>query len=283
MLTDVIHNISESITFTIMDLGSRPVGAPKEHFYALADLFPGSRIIAIDVDQESGEQSDKQSVVTYYPAFLGRAEEERPFYETMHPMCNSLYKPNAQLLERYQNLEVMRLKSVSNIKTISLDQFVRENDIGTIDFIKIDIQGAELDVFQGGISTLKNVLSIISEVEFVPMYENQPLFGDVCAFLAKEGIHFHRFFVLRGRALKPTVIQNNPEFATHHLWSDALFFKEITQQTNLTDEQLVKMGIIADMYGSPDLAVVCFMEYDRRRQTQITQAYLGGISGNSGG
>ena len=42
--------------------------------------------------------------------------------------------------------------------------------IYTIDFIKIDVQGGELDVFKGGSKTLKNVLKIVCEVEFIQHY-----------------------------------------------------------------------------------------------------------------
>ena len=65
----------------------------------------------------------------------------------------------------------------------------------SVDFIKIDIQGAELDVFKGGVDTLKDVVAIVSEVEFIPHYIDQPLFGDVCSFLTEKGFMFHKFLI----------------------------------------------------------------------------------------
>lgn len=65
-------------------------------------------------------------------------------------MCSSLYKPNEKLVSLYNNMEVAMLKSIESIETDSLDYFTKENSIESVDFIKIDIQGAELDVFQGG-------------------------------------------------------------------------------------------------------------------------------------
>jgi hypothetical protein len=127
---------------------------------------------------------------------LGRTEEAVTFYETNHPMCGSLYKPDDKLLAMYNNLEVAMLKSSAIVDTVSLDFFVDNNDIETVDFIKIDIQGAELDVFIGGIRTLQDVTVIVSEVEFIPLYIDQPLFGDVCKFLRTQDIHFHKFVSL---------------------------------------------------------------------------------------
>ena len=58
-------------------------------------------------------------------------------------MCCSLYKPSEDLLSLYQNYEVVYLKSKTTVDTITLDNFVAANNIGPIDFIKIDVQGAE--------------------------------------------------------------------------------------------------------------------------------------------
>src|SRR5262249_37535612 len=148
---------------------------------------------------------------------LGRTEETRPLYETMHPMCTSLYRPNEALLDCYNNLEVAKLKSIGSVDTVSLDRFTRDRDMASGDFIKIDIQGAELEVFQGGNETLRNVLGIVTEVEFVPVYLDQPLFGDVSHFLSQHGLMFHKFIDLAGRTLRPTIANNDPNFAVQHL------------------------------------------------------------------
>ena len=37
-------------------------------------------------------------------------------------------------------------KKETEIETISLDYFVEKHEVGDVDFIKIDVQGAELDV-----------------------------------------------------------------------------------------------------------------------------------------
>lgn len=74
-------------------------------------------------------------------------------------MCCSLYEPNDSLNSLYNNLEVAYLASQSTIETINLDFFAQEYGVDAIDFIKIDVQGAELDIFKGGSQVLKNVLA----------------------------------------------------------------------------------------------------------------------------
>jgi FkbM family methyltransferase len=275
-LVRIISETVNSLTFNILEIGALPLGA-KEGFHGLLEAFPGSRVIAFEVDPELCENLNKKAPkgLKYYPVALGRAEERRRFYQTVHPMCSSLYKPNEKLLGRYNNLEVAMLKSTGSLDTVSLDYFVRKNDIESVDFIKIDIQGAELEVFEGGVSTLKKTLAVVSEVEFVPLYEGQPLFGDVCGFLSAQGILFHKFLGLAGRTLKPVVLQNNPNFATQHLWSDAMYLRDIFQPVGLTSRQLLKYAIISNMYNSLDVALFCVLEYDKREKTHIAEKYFG--------
>ncbi|MBI3778768.1 MAG: FkbM family methyltransferase [Gammaproteobacteria bacterium] len=172
------------------------------------------------------------------------------------------------------------LKETITIKTVSLDHFIAVNHIPAVDFIKIDIQGAELDVFQGGVSALKNVLAIMTEVEFFPLYENQPLFGDVYEFLVKSDFIFHKFMSLSGRSLKPTVFNNNPNFATQHMWADAMFLKEPARLGANSPRQLLKLAILAAMYGSPDVSVYCLQEYDRRQGTGISRELMSYFHGD---
>ena len=114
-------------------------------------------------------------------------------------MCSSLYKPDGEVLDRYNNMEVARVKTVSSVNTTSLDHFTSGHDLDFVDFIKIDIQGAELDVFQGGTSTLQNVLAIVTEAGFIEHYVDQPLFEDVCSFLSQQQLQFQKIIGVGGR------------------------------------------------------------------------------------
>jgi FkbM family methyltransferase len=80
------------------------------------------------------------------------------------------------------------------LQTRSLDSYIAEHGLPNADLLKLDVQGYELEVLEGARGMMRNVRAIISEVSLVPLYHGQCLFGDVVAFLAKEG------FVLRAFA-----------------------------------------------------------------------------------
>lgn len=41
------------------------------------------------------------------------------------------------------------------------------------------------------------------------------------------------------------------------------------QLGTFSSDQLLKLAVLAFMYGSPDVSVYCFMEYDKRHGTEI--------------
>src|SRR5438105_4406586 len=58
---------------------------------------------------------------------------------------------------------------------------------GPVDFLKLDVQGAELMVLQGGPATVAAAAVVHCEVEFSPIYAGQPLYADIHRALADHG------------------------------------------------------------------------------------------------
>ena len=71
------------------------------------------------------------------------------------------------------------------------------------DLIHLDVQGAELMVFQNALRRLADAVVIHTEVEFLPLYIDQPLFGDIDVFLRGQGYLFHRFSPIVSRTIQP--------------------------------------------------------------------------------
>ena len=272
-LANAISGIESNLTLTIMEIGAAPLTGQREPLHELLDTFPGSQIIAFELDPRLCAELNRKAPrgLRYFPTALGRTEETRPLYETVHPMCTSLYRPNEALLACYNNLEIASLKSIGSVETVSLDRFTADHQITDIDFIKIDIQGAELDVFQGGRRALRDLVALVTEVEFVPVYLDQPLFGDVCRFLSEQGLMFHKFMGLAGRTLRPTIANDDPNFAIQHLWGDAMFVRDVPTLAQLSPRKLLKLAVLSYLYESSDLTIHCLRLYDERCGTQVLQ------------
>ena len=107
----------------------------------------------------------------FIPFFLGDGEPAT-FYETNWVLTGSLYAPNTPLLEKFQILSEVTLPvATHSVVSRRLDDIL---EIEKIDFIKIDVQGSELQVLEHAKRILPEVLVIQVEVEFVELYKGQP-------------------------------------------------------------------------------------------------------------
>ena len=121
---------------------------------------------------------------------------------------------------------------------------------------------------------LKNVIKIICEVEFVPLYENQPLFGDMCDFLKQYDFMFNKFKGFGARTLKPIIAKEGPNAISQCMWSDAVFIHHVEKIQNLNDQKLLKLSLLSAIYNSIDLAYFCLLIYDRRNSSNIAKDWI---------
>jgi hypothetical protein len=146
------------------------------------------------------------------------------------------------------------------------------------DYLKIDVQGAECDVFKGAANLLKEIMIIHTEVEFIPVYMNQPLFGDVDLILRQNGFLFHRFHkhAMAGRAFKPFIVNNDINRPLSQvIWADVIYVKNMMELDNYPPEKLLKLAIILhDVYESFDLAYYILQHYDKLTKEQFAQKYM---------
>ena len=214
---------------------------------------------------------------TYLPYFLGDGKK-RVFYETRFPGCSSLFLPDPRIIDlfatigtgsRSGNFHVVKAHQVETVRLDDIDGLTRP------DFIKVDVQGAELMVLENGIETLSNAVVLEIEVEFVPVYKGQPLFGDIHAFMRDQGFVLHKLLDVSGRAILPVEHPTN-EFLpiSQALWADAVFVKDYFSINSFKDEQLEKAAtILNDVYNSYDLVFRLLAERDRRMKSDLSAAY----------
>ncbi len=106
---------------------------------------------------------------------------------TRSPGAASIYEPNMSFLEQFPDSDRFIIDDRVQIQTKTLDSFYDSGQISDLDFIKLDVQGAELDVINGGKHLLRdNVFGMNVEVEFQPLYKDQPLFSDVDQFIRND-------------------------------------------------------------------------------------------------
>lgn len=275
-LVEIIRKNNVNCKFNLVEVGAAKLSKKEERFYKILDYFPDSNIIGFEIEKEVCDKMNSEAAkgIKYFPYALGEKNEKRKLYVTQDPRCTSLYKPNENFLKLYHELQYANLKKETEIETITLETFVDRHSIDEIDFIKIDVQGAALDVFKGSKKLLNNVLKIVCEVEFVPLYQDQPLFGDVSKFLSHYNLMFNKFLKLSGRTLKPLIANKDPTIASQHMWTDAVFIQNFEKIKNLSDEKLLKLSLLAAIYKSLDLTFFCLSIYDKRNESTLAKDWM---------
>lgn len=258
----------------IVDVGAMSLGEGTEPYAALMQATPCD-VIGFEpvTDELDNLKQTRKKNERFLPYFVGDGSR-RTFYECNFPMTSSLFEPNTALLAKFQRLEeFIRVVKTYPVETKRLDDIPRVR--GT-DLLKVDVQGAELLVFRGGVNILKDVLVIQTEVEFLPLYKEQPLFAEVDAFLRGQGFQFHRMSSQSGRTFKPLVVNNDLDAAMSQiLWADAIYVRDFMAFRQLAPAALLKLAcILHENYHSFDLAALALEAYDRQTGAQINATYI---------
>jgi FkbM family methyltransferase len=189
---------------TIFDIGA----CEGEDSIRYARLFPASRVFAFEPLPRNlaiAERLIGTSGVTnvrLIPCALAESDGEADFHVSSgHPpdvpetsdwdygnKSSSLLPPDAHTkIHPWVHFDEVIRVPVRTVLSVA-----HEWDLDRVDFMHIDVQGAELKVLQGAGDLLATVTAIWLEVEAVPLYRDQPLRDEVAEFLSAHGFELRR-------------------------------------------------------------------------------------------
>lgn len=135
----------------IYDIGACVLHWTKE----AKKVWPDARIILFEANEAveflySGHE--------YFMGLLGDTDHRtvKYYYNDSFPTGNSYYKENSSVFPEttYRMMQIH-----------SLDSVVKEKGFPLPDLIKIDVQGAEMDIIKGGIETIQHAERLIVEMQ----------------------------------------------------------------------------------------------------------------------
>lgn len=182
----VLERLLDGRRVLLLDIGAR--GGPHHRwrrFHQLVDM------IGFEPDREECERLNRQRNASaprrrFLPHALSSTDGTRPFFICREPGCSSLLKPNTTFVEVFHFGAAMAVVGTCDIEVTTLDSVCQREGLRP-DVIKIDTQGAELDVLLGAGRVLERTLVLETEVEFNPQYLDQALFADVDRLLRSRG------------------------------------------------------------------------------------------------
>lgn len=277
-MTDIIFSPSQSMIeavaplvgdVRIIDIGATEYEGGTPPSYQPIVNAGISTLVGFDPALKAQETSSRHTI---FPFAVGDGDRH-VLHECAAPMTSSLLEPNDVVISCYENLaSLCRVVHRIDIDTVKLDDI---DDVADVDFLKIDVQGATLLVLQSGISALESALVVHTEVEFVQIYKDQPLFGEVSAFLSACGFEFHHFRDF-GSARELSISEDIAfgQTTSRHLWADAVFVPNRNRLEMISTRQLLLLAaIMHDCYGASDFAHSCLTRVDGNSEANFAEAY----------
>ena len=188
----------------------------------LKEIFKSPIIYSFEPDPESFKtlcKNNPQNKKLFNFAFSNK-NGKTSFYQNNISHTNGLFEVNINSKDsiRAQDKNIDFEKEVNNlisVNTQTLDKFIEDQNIDSLDLVKIDTQGAESLVLEGGIKSLQKIGALILEISFFDYYTNRTCFSDIEQYLLPAG--FELFSILE--------ISNNPMNGRTD-WVEALYKKK---------------------------------------------------------
>lgn len=229
-LTKII-NYSFTENKNIFEFGSRY----GEDSTALAAAFPQASIYAFECNPNTitkcREACSKYSNLTltekaisnicgtldFYPI---NKEQTKTTWEDGNQGASSLLQASGEYpVETY-------IQDHTKVISTTLKNFMIEKQLKEINFLWMDIQGGELMALEGLEDYLDNVNVVYTEVEFIKIYKDQPLFTDIKFFLEKNNFIFLGF-LNKSMYSGDAIFVNNKRENIHNKIRKILFIKKI--------------------------------------------------------
>jgi FkbM family methyltransferase len=131
--------------------------------------------------------------VTYIPKAIGAKTGVQTLYEAKLPYSTGLYKGNMAFYGRFLGRDNLRVIAEHAITVYALDEALAPYGVKAVDFLKIDVEGAELEILAA--STLAGpasaLLGLQTEIRFHKESNGSPSFATVDAALAERNFRLY--------------------------------------------------------------------------------------------
>ena len=262
----------------IVDVGARWGFNPEWKAFGEA-----LQVYCFEPDEEECKRLNAASSpnVRYIPAALGIREEEATLYEARLAASTGLYKSNMSYLSRLLNRDNAEVVKEHRIGVTTLDAALARFGVTKIDFIKLDVEGAELDVLKGAECFMRSeeLLGILSEIRFHEEINGSAVFSELDVYVRRFGYRLYdmRFTHQSRRALPYPGLADYrmPDgkkfyaYTTHGqiMDGDALYFRDFMIPANrdvalsAKPVQFLKAAALFEVYCLNDCAAELIIEH----------------------
>lgn len=209
------------------------------------------------------EQPGAWRSLRFVPTALSGSGGSRTLYLTRRRGTSSMLKVNPGAAEKFSRGDYYIVERQVEVPTMPLDEAAAAYRFTDAVYMKIDIEGMELEVFRAAPKLLSGLLALRVEIGFLPCREGQPGFHDIEACLREYGFAPMGFAELhhwrRATRLKhPKLSQGPIPYSRGQLaHGDMLYFRDPDSLPDDSPEaiiRLLQMAFLAMAYEFVDHA-----------------------------
>ena len=186
------------------------------------------KLIGFEPDQRAFGQLEERSTAgepatTFFNRALHNSRGSLRLHVARDGGLTSMFEPDRTLIDLFPDADRFDTVDVQQVEADTLDNQLSAHNVPDVDFIKVDTQGSELFILEGAARALaSSVIGVEVEVEFAPIYKEQPLFADVDKYLRGCG---YVLFDLRPCFWKRSAGRTLGGPYGQIMWADALYLK----------------------------------------------------------
>ena len=189
----------------------------EERWLGIRDF---TRFLTFDPNPRPQVAQDQRIVCL--PIGLWSSKARKTLYLYALPDCSSVYPFNQELLADFLTKEGARPTGTTEIELDALDNCIAARPDLRPDFLKVDTEGADLEVLRGAEGVLRqSIMGIRVEAAVIEFRLGAPLFSDIDSYLRERGFmlfHLSRVQFIRNSGLHGFTSQ--PQI----FWGDAVYF-----------------------------------------------------------
>ena len=219
-MKEVLKKLFLKIGYKIVNINSTERDAFKDQ----VKLAGNNSIIIFDVGACTGSVSSqyntlfKKTVIysfePYFPSFeilkkamsrfnnvkvfniaLSDKTGQSAFHVNKSFATNSILETHADSGKNWDNEALNTIEEIK-IDTITLDDFIDQNQIDKIDILKLDTQGTEYQILEGASKSIEQnkIPLIYLEIITMPTYQQQKSFDEILLLLRNKGFSLYNLY-----------------------------------------------------------------------------------------
>jgi FkbM family methyltransferase len=179
-------------------LGCLDIGARGGVVADIEPLGPAASVYGFEPDEDECAKLNRSietephpfGALQFLPVALGPVEEQRTLNIMRHEGASSLLPPDPEVTKRFSTRSAyFDVARTVTIDTLPLDRVVTDYRIANPVYMKIDVEGFELEILKGAEALLQSsLLAMRAEIAFLPCRIGQPDFGEIAAYLKRFGM-----------------------------------------------------------------------------------------------